>query len=79
MKGSDFVFNYVQLLPYKSPKINPNCGGSYIDFPDWIKSKKGTNNKSYQQKRCFQYAVTVALNHKKIKKDPQSITKLNFL
>ena len=36
-KGSEFFFDYVHLLYYKCHKINPNCGGSYIDFPDWIK------------------------------------------
>ena len=45
MKGSEFVFDYVHLLYYKSHKINPNRGGSYIDSPDWIKK---SNNKSYQ-------------------------------
>ena len=34
MKGSEFVFNYVQLLHYKYHKIKPNHDGSYIDFPD---------------------------------------------
>ena len=37
IKGSDFVFDYVQLLSYKCHKINPNHSGSYIDSPDWIK------------------------------------------
>ena len=27
--------------------INPNRGGSYIDFPDWMKNKK-SDNKSNQ-------------------------------
>ena len=40
MKGSEIVFDYVQLLYYKCHKINPNCGGSYIDSPDWMKNKK---------------------------------------
>ena len=49
MKGSEFVFNYVNLLYYKCHKINPNCGGSYIVSPDWIKNKKQkNNNKSHQ-------------------------------
>ena len=47
MKGSDFAFDYVQLLYYKFHKINPNSGGSYIDSPDWIKNQKG-NNKSHK-------------------------------
>ena len=59
----------VQLLYYKCYKTNPNRGGSYIDSSDWIKNKKATiypiNKKD---NKCFQYAVTVALNYKEIKK-----------
>ena len=55
MKGSKFVFDYVQLLYYKCHKINAN-----IDSPDRIKSKKATINPiNKKDKKCFQYAVTV--------------------
>ena len=51
MKYSGFVFHYVYLFYYKCHKINPNHSSeSYIDSPDWMKTKK-RNNKSYQQKR----------------------------
>ena len=40
MKGSESIFDYAVLLYYKCYKINPNCGGSYTDSPDWIKTKK---------------------------------------
>ena len=30
----EFVFDDVQLLYYKCHKVNPNCGGLHIDFPD---------------------------------------------
>ena len=33
MRGSDFIFDCVHLMYYKCHKINPNRGGSYIDFP----------------------------------------------
>ena len=46
MRGSEVVFNYVQLLYYKCHKMNFNHGGSYINSPHWIKNKK-QNNKSY--------------------------------
>ena len=55
MKGSEFVFDYVQLLYYKCHKINPNYGGSYIDSSDWIKNKKTTINPiSKNDNKCFQ-------------------------
>ena len=77
MKGSEFAFDYVHLLYYKCHKINPNRGGSYIDSPDWIKNKKATINPiNKKDNKCFQYAVTVALNYEEIKKDPQRITKI---
>ena len=77
MKGSEFVFSYVHLLYYKCHKINPNRDGSYLDSPDWIKNKKGTINPiNKKDNKCFQYAVTVALNHQEIKTDPQKIIKI---
>ena len=78
MKGSEFVVvNYVHLLYHKCHKINPNRGGSYVDSPDWIKNKRATINPiNKKDNKCFQYAVTVALNHEEIKKDPKGITKI---
>ena len=64
MKGSDFVLNYVHLLYYKCLKINANRAGSYIDFPDWVRNKKATiNPMNKKDNKCFQYAITGALNH----------------
>ena len=80
MRGSEFVFNCVHLLYYKCHKINLNGGGSYIDSPDWIKSKKAPVNPINKKVgKCFQYVVTVLINHQEIKKDLQRITKLNLL
>ena len=77
MKGSEFAFDYVHLLYYKCHKINPNRGGSYIDSPDWIKNKKATINPiNKKDNKCFQYAVTVALNHEEIRKHAERITKI---
>ena len=61
MKGSEFVFDYVHLLYFKCHKINKNCGGSYINSPDWFNNKKTTINllekikKKYN--KCCQYTV----------------------
>ena len=67
MRGSEFVFDYVKLLYYKCHKINLNGGGSYIDSPDWIKSKKATiNHINKKDNKCFQYTITVGLNHEEI-------------
>ena len=73
MKGSEFVFDYVQSLYYKCHKINPNRGGSSTDSLDWMKIKKATIN-SINKK----YAVTVTLNHEEIKKKPINLFKINI-
>ena len=39
MKASEFFFDYVNFLYYKCHKINPNCGGSYIDSFDWTQKQ----------------------------------------
>ena len=73
MKGSDFLFHYVHLLYYKCHKINPNCAGSYIHS---LEKKSTINSINKKDNKGFQHAVTIALNHKEIKKDPERITKI---
>ena len=68
LKGSDFIFDSVQLLYYKCHKINFKRGGSYVDSPDRIKKEKATINPENANDKFFQYAVFqyVALNMKKL-------------
>ena len=79
MEGSDFVFESVDLLYYILHKISLNRGGSYIDSPDWIKHKKATINPQNKDNECFKYAITVALNHERIKKDSKNIKNKHFV
>ena len=76
MKGSYFEFDGLNFLYYDFNKISVNRGGSYIDFLKWLKDKKSTINPKNNDYKCFQYAVTLALNLDKIKKDPQRISKV---
>ena len=66
IRGNGFMFDCAYLLYYKCHKINLNCVGSYIDSTDWIKKVK-SNLINKNDNKCFQYAVTVALNHEEIK------------
>ena len=66
MRGSDFAFEGVNLMYYDFNKISLNRGGSYIEPAKWIKDKKSTINPKNNDYKCFQYAVTVALNRDKI-------------
>ena len=78
MRGSDFIFDSVQLLHYKCIKINSKRRRSYIDSTDWIKKKKATINPENEDNKCFHYGETVALNHEEIKREPQRISKGYF-
>ena len=69
MRGSDFIFDSVQLLYCKCHKVNCGRGDSFIDSPDWIKKKKAAINTRNTDDKCFQYAATVALNYEEIKKE----------
>ena len=74
MKCIEFAFDHVHSLCYKCHKINPNHGESYIDSADWIKNKKAAiNSINEKENKCFQYAVTVALNHEEIGKHAEKI------
>ena len=44
MRGSDFIFDSVQLMHHKCHKVSFKHFGSYIGSPDWIKKKKATIN-----------------------------------
>ena len=78
MKGSEFVFGNIDSLYYKLHRLSLNRGGSYIDSPKWLENKKATINPKNNDENCFQYALTVALNHEQIKNDPQRITKIKL-
>ena len=76
MRGSDFAFDSVNFLYYDFNKISISRGGSYIDSPKWLKDKKSTINQKNNDHKCFQYAVTLALNLDKINDHPEIISKI---
>ena len=74
MRGSDFIFDSVQLMYYKCHKVTFKRGDSFIDSPDWIKKKKAAINTRNTDDKCFQYAATVALNYEEIKRNPEIVS-----
>ena len=77
MRGSNFYFNSVDLLYYHLQKTSlSRKGSSYIDSPKWLKNKKATINPKNNDDKCFQYALTAALNYKNIKIHPERISNL---
>ena len=77
MRGSEFVCESVDLLYYHLHRINLKSGESYVDSPKWLKDKGATiNPKNKKDNKCFQYAITVALNHQSIGNNPQRASKI---
>ena len=70
MTGNKFAFDSVDLLHYNLHKTSLNTGGSYIDSLTQLNNKKATII-SKNNDKCFQYAVTAALNYQNIKSNPE--------
>ena len=76
MRGSDFEVDGGKFLYYNFNKTSIYRGGSYIDSPKWLKNKKSTINPKNNDHKCFQYAVTLAINLDNINNHPERISKI---
>ena len=75
-KGSDFVFESVGLLTYSVHKISLRRGRSYTKAPERLINKRATINSKNKDNKCFQYSITVALNHQNIENHPERISNI---
>ena len=75
IQGSNSVLDYVNGLDYKCHSISINRGESYIDSPEWIKSK----NDPVNPQKKGNNAVTAALHHESIGKNPQKTARIRPL
>lgn len=66
MKGSEFIFDFVDPLYYSLYKITLNCGGSNTELPNWLQNEKAFTNPRNGDNKCFKYAIAVALNYEEI-------------
>ena len=57
MRGSEFVFDYVESLSYIFYKVDLKRSGSYVETPEWLKNKDATINCQNDDDKCFQYAI----------------------
>ena len=76
MRGSEFICDGIDALYYDLNKVRLSRDVSYIGSPEWLKNKKTPINPKNNDDKCFQYALTVALNYEQIKKDPQRLSKI---
>ena len=67
MGKSKFVLESVDLLYYGLQKTRLRRAKLYIKYPEWLRNKRGTIHlQNKKDDKCFQYAVTTALNHQNI-------------
>ena len=77
IKGSDFVFESVDLMNYNLHRVHLKRGGSYIKSPKWLENKKAViNPKNENDDECLQWSIICALNYNEImKKEFENIFK----
>ena len=77
MRGSEFVFDYVESLNYIFHKVDLKRSGSYIETPEWLKNKGAIINcQNDDDDKFFQYAITIALNYDEIGNHHQRVNKV---
>ena len=54
MRRSEFIFDSVDALYYNLNETSLSRGRSYIDSPEWLKSKETTINPKNNDDKCFQ-------------------------
>ena len=74
--GSNFVFESVDLLSYHIHKTSLKRGNSCIKSSEWLINKRATINPKNKDDECFQYSITVALNHQNIENHPERISNI---
>ena len=73
---SGFALDKIMHLYINFHELALTRGGSYIELPKWLKSKKALINPQNKDKECFKWAVIGALHHEEIKKDHQRTSRL---
>ena len=69
IKGSDFVFESVDLMDYKLHRVRLRRDGSYKKSPEWLLHKGATiNPKNKNDDECLQWSIISALNYNEITK-----------
>ena len=76
MRGSEFVFGYIESLNYIFHKVDLKRSGSYIETTEWMQNKGATKNCQNYDDKCFQYAITIALNYDEIGNHHQRVNKV---
>ena len=72
-----FFLKSVDLFYYSLHKTRLRRGKSYIESPEWLRNKRAAiNRQNKDDNNCFQYAITVALNHQNIENHRERISNI---
>ena len=74
LKNVDLIPEGIESITYNFTKII--ITDTFIESPEWIQNKKCAINPQNKDNKRFQYSVTIALNHQKIKNNPERIPKI---
>ena len=73
---SGFTLDKIMYLYINFHRLVLTWGSSYIELPEWLKSKKAVINLQNKDEGCFKWAVIEALHHEEIKHHPERISLL---
>ena len=76
---SGFTLDKIMHLYINFHKLVLTRGSSYIELPEWIKSKKAVINRQNKDEECFKWAVIAALHHEVIKDNLERISLLSLI
>ena len=67
IKGSDFVFETVELIDHNFHKVRLRRGELYVKSPEWLTNKKAAiNPKNKNDDECLLWSTISALNYNEI-------------
>ena len=73
---SGFTLDKIMHLYINFHRLVLTRGSSYIELPEWLKSKKAVINPQNKDEECFKWTVIGALYHEEIKHHPERISLL---
>ena len=77
LRGSNLVFDGIDLTLVQFIKLRLKTGGSYIPTPNWISVKKATiNPQNTEESCCFAWAVVASIHNEEIGKNVHRVRKL---
>ena len=76
MPDNGFSLDKIMHLHINFQRLVLTRGSSYVEFSEWLKSKKAVINPQNKDEECFKWAVIAALHHEGIKHHPERISLL---